>query len=85
MLEIVTAPPPKSEPSAADTDGEQPQRVESQSFLGVIVDIATSTGSNIPEQIRCNACVLLEKIVKTASAGKTTPRFGVQKKRSLKL
>lgn len=49
---------------------EKQEKFEDRTFLQVIVDDICNKENDIPVQIKCNACVLLCKIVESARQGK---------------
>lgn len=71
-LSIVTADPPQPTIVAAAAAQEQEQEEEEQkehesrSFLQVVMDDICVESNEIPVQIKCNACVLLCKVVESA-------------------
>lgn len=52
-----------------ETD-EKEDKFDDRTFLQVVVDDICDKNNEIPVQIKCNACVLLCKIVESARLGK---------------
>jgi hypothetical protein len=71
-LPLITADAPEAPIAQVNEDepGQQPQQPELRSFLQVLVDDICSDRSELPVQIKCNACVLLLKVVESARSGK---------------
>lgn len=65
-LSIITADPPQPIMATQEEEGEEQKEHESRSFLQVLVDDICVENNEIPVQIKCNACVLLCKVVESA-------------------
>ncbi|KAI8374497.1 armadillo-type protein [Radiomyces spectabilis] len=70
-LSRVVMPPPEpvinAEQDEEEEEGQKPQEPpETRSFLEVLTIDATTYTKNIPNEVRCNACTLLQKIVEAA-------------------
>lgn len=67
-LSIITADPPQPimATQEEEEEGEEQKEHESRSFLQVLVDDICVENNEIPVQIKCNACVLLCKVVESA-------------------
>ncbi|KAI9492634.1 armadillo-type protein [Zychaea mexicana] len=76
-LSIVTGEPPKlplpeqDEEQEEDPSEQQQQPQETRSFLEVLTELVGPEGK-MPMEIRCNGCVLIEKIASAAEAVKDT-------------
>lgn len=68
----VTQEAPRIEPSQEADEGEKVE-VETRSFLQVLVDIACSDNNGLPEELRCNALVLVDKLSAAAAVQGTFP------------
>ncbi|KAG2221049.1 hypothetical protein INT45_009707 [Circinella minor] len=71
-LSTVTGQPPKlglpeQEEQTSDNDQEQQPIPETRTFLEVLVELVSLEGK-MPVEIRCNGCVLIEKIASAAQA-----------------
>ncbi|KAK4514550.1 uncharacterized protein ATC70_002148 [Mucor velutinosus] len=69
-LSIITADPPQPIIAGAqeekEDEGEEQKEHESRSFLQVLIDDICVESNEIPVQIKCNACLLLCKVVESA-------------------
>lgn len=66
-LSIITADPPLPVIATQEQEeGEEQKEHESRSFLQVLIDDICVESNEIPVQIKCNACVLLCKVVESA-------------------
>ncbi|KAG1116269.1 hypothetical protein G6F42_013736 [Rhizopus arrhizus] len=68
-LSIITADPPQpimATQEEEEEEGVEQKEHESRSFLLVLVDDICVENNEIPIQIKCNACVLLCKVVESA-------------------
>lgn len=68
-LSIITADPPQpimATQEEEEEEGVEQKEHESRSFLQVLVDDICVENNEIPIQIKCNACVLLCKVVESA-------------------
>jgi hypothetical protein len=60
-----------NEASQNEDEPQQPQqKSEHRSFLQVLVDDICLESSELPNQIKCNMCVLLLKVIEAARSGK---------------
>lgn len=63
---IVAEPPQPIITTQEEEEGEEQKEHEARSFLQVLIDDICLENNEIPVQIKCNACVLLCKIVESA-------------------
>ncbi|KAL0079552.1 armadillo-type protein [Phycomyces blakesleeanus] len=70
-LSFVIAPVPSLEDMLInqdndDDDEKKPEEIETRTFLEVVVDTVCKENADIPSEVRCNACVFLEKVALAA-------------------
>ncbi|ORY96860.1 armadillo-type protein [Syncephalastrum racemosum] len=78
VFTAVTQDAPRVEPSDEEQEAEEGNKVEveTRSFLQVLVDIACSDNNGLPDELRCNALVLTDKLSAAAAAQGTLPSPG---------
>ncbi|KAI9261671.1 armadillo-type protein [Phascolomyces articulosus] len=68
-LSIITGEPPKLGLPEQEPGTEQQETPETRTFLEVLVELISQDGK-MPTEIRCNGCVLIEKLASAAHIGK---------------